>query len=279
MKLANHTPRRPRAGLLLLLKSKLILIRTRRFEAYLNQGSFERTQIPRGGVESTLDNGLPFIAALREFIEETQLLPVGECLLCRESFTLKWLNNNRWHEYQIFLIIAKEMKRCKQPVLFVSWANNSSNQRDRLLMEKLFGQFKSPYTKFGNSSLIKHVSDTFIQARIASCITTNNQHGNLLVAIAPNGYLHHHHHHHNDRVVRRQMQYDTQYEVVQCTLSEFIICKQRENGSNVTNYLDLFKFLYNKIEILNHHAATVVTKDEHFLPLHIQFSSFIRHTT
>lgn len=285
---------RPRAGLLLFINSKFILIKTRRFEAYHNQGSFERTQIPRGGVESLLDNNVPFIAAMREFIEETRLLPIGECWLCRESFTLKWLNNNRWHEYQLFLLIASEAKYCNRPVLFVSWGSS--------IFAKFLGLIREPYTKFGNASLIRHVSDTFIQSTLKNYQATLEGHnttneesywnvssstsptsssssssrsspfeervGNLLVIIAPNLK--------DDRIHKSQMQYDTQYEVVQLTLSEFIHCKIKENGSNTTNYWDLFNFLYNKLDgsINKNPCVVAAANGEKFLPITIRFSTF-----
>lgn len=193
-----------RVGLLAYLDGKLLLIRTNRQEAYKNQGDFERTQIPRGGMETFDFNNL-YVAAFREFMEETGLIPYGTCKLARHPFQLRWTNDGYAQDYTVFLLICKNVKPNKNtsPTIILHGSR-----------------------KYGEYTLRQKIPDSFLK---------QNRKLEMCIIRLP--------HESKSNFARNNSLYDAQYNVKKLTLKEYITCKQIENGKNSTNYEEFFQYL------------------------------------
>lgn len=73
---------------------------------YGSSNFIEKIQIPRGRKENTDKNG--FSCAIREFIEETLLIPTGICYTDKVGFPLRWYDNGTW-TYRIYILFCEKL--------------------------------------------------------------------------------------------------------------------------------------------------------------------------
>lgn len=139
-----------RSGLFVYIKNedKIICVESRKNEVYNGRGSFEKTQIPRGG---TFLNEPSFIGALREFTEETHLFLRGTFYVYKVPFKLKWQDNMMWYTYKIWILIAEESVNCSRVSLsrFIFKCKNECDLWD----------FKAPYIYFGSATSIHQIEN------------------------------------------------------------------------------------------------------------------------
>lgn len=130
---------------------KIICIQTRKEESYQRRGRFERTQIPRGSLNS--DNEPSLIGAIREFTEETHVLLKGDFYLYPEPIVLKWKDAAIEYKYQIWLLIAVTSSNL--------WNCNQNSFVIRAWTPSEFWSFKPPFINFGPQFLLQFIDYPF----------------------------------------------------------------------------------------------------------------------
>lgn len=77
-------------------------------EMNTNLNFVEKFQIPRGALKSGEN---PLCGAIREFVEETSLVPMGDCFVSEDSIQLEWWDSGKLWQYQIFVMKVKNIMR------------------------------------------------------------------------------------------------------------------------------------------------------------------------
>lgn len=73
-------------------------------QKYKNLLFWEKIQIPRGYIQN---NESALQCAMREFYEETNMLPHGQCYLYSKFLTLEWLDESVVWKYTIYIMFAE----------------------------------------------------------------------------------------------------------------------------------------------------------------------------
>lgn len=151
---------------------EIVIVRLHDACVYNRSSDYERHQIPRGTLNGNFEPS--FIAALREFIEETHLIPTGSNFVYQSSFPLSWSDDTREWCYQTWIMIVPCLK------------NTFPTTLDTFVFKGLtphnLYHFREPYIYFGTQNNISCAENCELPQPKEM---ENNNDINLLVIILP----------------------------------------------------------------------------------------------